>query len=98
MIKIQARNQTHLISLSLDRKLYEVPAAYHIFAKLISQKLIREKNNSTWEKSEHVLKSTTEDSFIYGNILKKSQVLGNWETRFVVIKKDGIYSYKDCNA
>lgn len=27
--------------------------------------------------------------------MKRSQVLGNWETRFVVVKKDGIYSYKD---
>lgn len=98
MIKIQARNQIHLISLSLDKKLYEVPTAYHIFAKLISKKLSREKISSTWQKSEHMLKSATDDSYIYGNILKKSQVLGNWETRFVVIKKDGIYSYKDCNT
>jgi hypothetical protein len=34
------------------------------------------------------------NSFIYGRLNKKSQVLGKWEERFIVINKEGIYSYK----
>jgi hypothetical protein len=36
-------------------------------------------------------------SFIYGKIGKKSQVLGNWEERLVVINKEGIFSYRKYN-
>ena len=33
-------------------------------------------------------------AIVYGNILKKSQVLGNWETRFVYITEKEIGSSK----
>ena len=36
-------------------------------------------------------------SLIYGKINKKSQVLGNWEERFILINKEGIFSYKKFN-
>jgi hypothetical protein len=37
------------------------------------------------------------NSFIHGRLNKKSQVLGKWEERFIVINREGIYSYKKFN-
>mgnify|MGYP000866549187 FL=1 len=37
------------------------------------------------------------DDYIHGFIYKKSQVLGKWDRRFVIINKRGLYSFKDQN-
>ena len=36
-------------------------------------------------------------AYIYGKLNKKSQVLGKWGERFIVINKEGLYSYKRFN-
>lgn len=89
-----------LFSVTIDKKTYSVPTSFCIFAKVIEKKVAEAKIalNEEWQKSEHIESKVTEDSFIYGNIYKKSQILGNWESRFIVIKTDGIYSYLDNNT
>jgi len=37
------------------------------------------------------------DDFIHGFIYKKSQVIGKWERRFIIINKRGLFSFKDQN-
>ena len=37
------------------------------------------------------------DDYIHGFISKKSQILGKWERRFIIINKRGLYSFKDQN-
>ena len=39
--------------------------------------------------------SITFNSWIYGNIYKKSQIMGKWVKRFIVVKHNGIFSYKN---
>lgn len=34
---------------------------------------------------------------IFGKLNKKSQVIGKWEERFIVINKEGLFSYKKFN-
>lgn len=33
--------------------------------------------------------------YISGYILKKSQNLGNWEQRYVIVNKNGVFSFKN---
>lgn len=44
-----------------------------------------------------VPESVVKNSRIYGKIFKKSQIIGRWEERLVVINDLGIYSYKRFN-
>ena len=53
--------------------------------------------NRTIEKIPGLPETLIKNAFIYGKIYKKSQVLGKWDERFVVINKDGIFSYKSFN-
>lgn len=52
---------------------------------------------SDWDKTKHIETSIMLDSYIFGQILKKSQHLKIWKQRYVVIKKEGIYSYRSHN-
>lgn len=44
-----------------------------------------------------VPESVIKNCLIYGKIFKKSQILGRWEERLIVINQMGIYSYKRFN-
>ena len=44
-----------------------------------------------------VPQSIVEKAILFGKVLKKSQVLGKWEERFITIDKEGLHSYKKCS-
>jgi hypothetical protein len=37
------------------------------------------------------------NSYNFGKIFKKSQILRKWEERLIVVNREGIYSYKKFN-
>lgn len=80
IVKIQTSSNIQLFSMDTNKKKFSLPSSFTIFAKIIEKKL--ELKNFTidnkWRRSEHVESSVTKDSYIYGNILKKSQILNNW--------------------
>jgi hypothetical protein len=80
----------------LGKKILELPLAYCLFAKLIDKKVqLLGHFPQEEDKIESINSLATNDSYIYGNIMKRSQTIGKWEQRFVVIKKNGIFSYRN---
>ena len=77
-----------------------MPLPYYIFAKIIQNRLrafgILLKENFL-EKTPGIPERMISKAKKYGKLYKKSQVLGNWEERFIVLNKDGIFSYKKFN-
>lgn len=39
-----------------------------------------------------------EGAIVFDRIFKKSQIIGTWEERFVIIKADGLYSYRSLKS
>lgn len=39
VIKLQVNGHAHLFSLSLDKKIYGLPTAFYVFAKIIDKKM-----------------------------------------------------------
>ena len=77
-----------------------MPFAYLTFAKIIKERLavagfsLKDKPQET---SPGVPDNLIKSAYIFGKIYKKSQVLGKWQERFVVINRDGLFSYKGFN-
>jgi hypothetical protein len=96
-IKLDARKQVVLFSLTQGKKILDLPLAYYLFARLIDKKVLLLGHHPCEEanKGEPISSPATNDSYIYGHIMKRSQNFGKWEQRFVVIKKNGIFSYRD---
>lgn len=73
---------------------------YYIFGHIILEKLLSlgfKPRENKQEQIPGVPEAIINNSMISGKINKKSQVLGKWEERFIVINKDGIFSYKKFN-
>lgn len=90
----------YFIAASISKEFLHVPVHYYIFSSILQQKLINmglklQKVGSS--DVPGVPETIVKNSYIYGKIFKKSQILGKWEERLIVINKEGIYSYKRFN-
>lgn len=77
-----------------------LPMHFYIFAKILCEKLALmgiDAKEPNIQQPPGIPEAIIVNSSIYGKILKKSQMLGKWEERFIVINKEGIYSYKKFN-
>lgn len=78
----------------------DLPTYYYILAFVIQQKLTN-MNHKLYKCQSSSLPGIPEalvkNSYIFGQLLKKSSILGRWEERLVVINKEGIYGYKKFN-
>ena len=85
----------HLISISHENKEKNIPVGFLTFAYIIDKKCtISGYKKVKWEKSYHISPEVIVDSYIFGQIYKQSQFFKKWDERYVVIKNDGLYSYK----
>lgn len=77
-----------------------MPLNYFIFAFVIQQKLInmgKKLYKCSGPNVPGIPETLVKNSYNYGKIFKKSQILGKWEERLIVINRDGIFSYKKFN-
>lgn len=67
-----------------------------LMSKLLTNKVYFSEVNEMLNRSQ-VHTEYFQESYIHGFIYKKSQVFGKWERRFIIINKQGLYSFKDQN-
>jgi hypothetical protein len=105
-MKITIKEDDYFFALSATRKIDNLDEYYYVFSRIIQEKLTQigfepKKNEPTIFPNYMNLKDVPlhlkNSAIVFGNILKKSQVLGNWETRFVYITNKEIGSSKKPN-
>lgn len=83
-----------------SRAFKDLPLNYYIFAFVIQQKLLnmgKKLFKCQPPNLPGIPEALAKNSYNYGKIYKKSQILGRWEERLIVINREGIYSYKKFN-
>ena len=85
------------IGVNLFEKKFDMPLHYYIFARLVQEKLILS-NIKLEENLDEKIPGLSEvmvgKAHKYGKLLKKSQYLGKWEERLIIIDEKGLFSYK----
>ena len=88
------------IGVSLFENKFGLPLHYYVFAKMIQEKLILSNiklEENIDEKISGLPEAIVGKAHKYGKMLKKSQYLGKWEERLIIIDDKGLFSYKKAN-
>ena len=98
--KITYHQTDVLVAATSNEEILGLSPHYFIFAKLMQEHLLThglKLKEFAHEKIPGVPENLITNAYIYGKLNKKSQVLGKWEERFIVINKEGLFSYKKFN-
>ena len=93
------------MAVSKNKKIYNVDEYYYVFSRVIQQKLmligvepkkaaIQMFPNYMGLKESSINQLMVTNALIYGNILKKSKYLGNWQNRFLAVTPSMLVSSK----
>ena len=104
LLKLKISHNSDELMVSVSKELVgfkkeRLPLHYIVFASIISCKLemMGHKFYPLEKSVPGVPESIIKNSLIYGKIFKKSQILGRWEERLIVVNEMGLYSYKRFN-
>lgn len=89
-----------IIGVSGSEKKMNLPLHYYTMGKLIENRLSGfgvKVMDCLQENIPGIPEFVIANCRRYGRLYKKSQVLGKWDERLIVIKNDGLYSYKSWN-
>ena len=100
-IKLTYHNSVEvIIGVSGSEKKMNLPLHYYTMGKLIENRLSGfgvKVMDCLQENIPGIPEFVIANCRRYGRLYKKSQVLGKWDERLIVIKNDGLYSYKSWN-
>ena len=89
------KNNLSILNIPYVKKTKNLPLPYLIFALIVERKIVSNNiKKMKWEKSYHIEPTVVLDSYIFGKIYKRSKYLKEWNQRYIVIKKEGLFSYQ----